>query len=154
MRIYQEFGGSQCFWGWYDLHVNLTWRDWSIFKFFFIKLEYNTLKQKLSTRISFINHLSITSVVVISRFTCKVLSMTLSPLSHTEEEEDIWNNKILNEKKKKKKKKKKLKELLKCQPQKYCDLVNSVFTYFGRPLWDPNRNVLKIPLKRSILRPD
>ena len=60
--------------------------------------------------------------------------MTLSPLSHTEEEEDIWNNKILNEKKKKKKKKKKLKELLKCQPQKYCDLVDSVFTYFGGPL--------------------
>ena len=60
----------------------------------------------LSTRISFINHLWITSVVIISRFTCKVLSMTLSPLSHTEEEEDIWNNKISNEKKKKEKEKK------------------------------------------------
>ena len=68
--------------------------------------------------------------------------MTLSPLSHTEEEEDIWNNKILNEKKKKKKKKKKLKELLKCQPQKYCDLVNSVFTYFGRPLPDLKEDVV------------
>lgn len=63
----------------------------------------------LSTRISFINHLSITSVVVISRFTCKVLSMTLSPLSHTEEEEDIWNNKISNEKNKEKEKEKKIK---------------------------------------------
>ena len=31
--------------------------------------------------------------------------MTLSPLSHTEEEEDIWNNKISNEKKKEKEKK-------------------------------------------------
>ena len=79
------------------------------FLIFFIKLEYNTLKQKLSTRISFINHLWITSVVVISRFTCKVLSMTLSPLSHTEEEEDIWNNKISNEKNKEKEKEKKIK---------------------------------------------
>ena len=68
--------------------------------------------------------------------------MTLSLLSHTEEEEDIWNNKILNEKKKKKKKKKKLKELLKCQPQKYCDLVDSVFTYFGRPLRDLKGDVV------------
>ena len=32
--------------------------------------------------------------------------MTLSPLSHTKEEEDIWNNKISNEKKKKEKEKK------------------------------------------------
>ena len=69
--------------------------------------------------------------------------MTLSPLSHTEEEEDIWNNKISNEKKKKKKeKKKKFKELLKCQPQKYCDLVDSVFTYFGRPLRDLKGDVV------------
>ena len=37
-------------------------------------------------------------------------------------------------KKRKRKRKKKLKELLKCQPQKYCDLVDSVFTYFGGPL--------------------
>ena len=43
---------------------------------------------------------------------------------------------------KKKKKKKKLKELLKCQPQKYCDLVNSVFTYFGRPLQDLKGDVV------------
>ena len=33
--------------------------------------------------------------------------MTLSPLSHTEEEEDIWNNKISNEKKEKEKEKEK-----------------------------------------------
>lgn len=67
--------------------------------------------------------------------------MTLSPLSHTEEEEDIWNNKISNEKKNKEKEKK-LKKLLKCQPQKYCDLVNSVFTYFGRPLQDLKGDVV------------
>ena len=35
--------------------------------------------------------------------------MTLSPLSHTEEEEDIWNNKISNEKNKEKEKEKKIK---------------------------------------------
>ena len=45
-------------------------------------------------------------------------------------------------KKKEKEKEKKIKGLLKCQPQKYCDLVNSVFTYFGWPLRDLKGDVV------------